>query len=180
MDDALDAFLAGRTPGTTEDVEWGNGIRLRRAAYLGTVMPPAAVISSVRAIVLRDDAVLVAEDADGLRHILPGGRIEAGEPLDAALRREIAEEVGWQVADLAPLGFLHFRHLTPKPAGYRYPYPSFVQVVYVATASDRVPEATLVDDYVVGATFLPVAEVRRIGLSPAERLFLDAARSVIQ
>lgn len=175
MERALREFLDVRAPIDVETVNWGDGIRLRRSAYVDAACPPAAVVTSVRAIVLRDDAVLVATDADGTRHIVPGGRIESGEDFETALRREIAEETGWGIRDLAPLGFLHFHHLTPKPEGYRYPYPAFAQVVFVAKATEPLPAAMLPDDYVAASSFVPVIEARCLDVSPAERAFLDAA-----
>ncbi len=174
MERALREFVSHREPVDVVTVAWGTDMRLRRSAYLDGASPPVAAVTSARAIVLRDDAVLVATDADGTRHILPGGRIEAGEDVETALRREIAEETGRGVGDLAPLGFLHFLHLTPRPAGYRYPYPAFAQVIFVVRASERLP-AAVPDDYVVGSTFIPVTEARRMGISTAERAFLDAA-----
>lgn len=174
MSDDLTAFLAGRKPNVVDEVEW-EMLRLRVSAYLDGECPPMRYITSARAVVMRDEQVLVAEDRDGQRHILPGGRLEAGELPDVALRREIAEETGWQVGDIQPLGFVQYRHLTPKPPDYRYPYPSFVQVVY-RTEGDAFDAGVIIaDDYVVGAAFRPASEVRLLPLSPVDRLFLHAA-----
>ncbi|HYH11355.1 MAG TPA: NUDIX domain-containing protein [Thermomicrobiales bacterium] len=173
MGDDLATFLAGREPNVVDEVEWASGrIRLRVSAYLDDECPPGRYITSVRAVVMRDDRVLVAEDHDGTRHILPGGRLEAGELPETA--REIAEETGWRVGGLRRLGFVHFRHLTPKPLDYRYPYPSFVQAIYRAEAAAFEPGLVIADDYVVGAEFLPADKVGATRLSSVDRLFLAA------
>ena len=52
---------------------------------------------------------------------MPGGRLEAGESPEDALRREVAEETGWTISRLRRIGFRHFRHLTPKPDDWTYP-----------------------------------------------------------
>jgi ADP-ribose pyrophosphatase YjhB (NUDIX family) len=84
-------------------------------------------VTSVRSIVLREQAVLVVQDRER-QHILPGGRIESGEAFTQASERELLEETGWTVNQIRYLGFKHFHHLTPKPEGYAYPYPDFLQV----------------------------------------------------
>lgn len=131
MDAELDHFLTRCTPMVTEAVVWGERMRLRATAYLSQDAPPQRYVTSVRAIVLRGESVLVQQDRDS-RHILPGGRREGNESLEATLRREVSEETGWSVGEAAPLGFTHFRHLDPKQPGYRYPHPDFFQLVYVA------------------------------------------------
>jgi 8-oxo-dGTP pyrophosphatase MutT (NUDIX family) len=50
-----------------------------------------------------EDRVLLVRAANG-RFYLPGGRIEAGETPEQALAREIAEECGWSVRVIEPLG----------------------------------------------------------------------------
>lgn len=175
MHDDLMTFLADHEPIAVEDVVWGSRMRLRITAYLTDAMPPLRYVTSARAIVMHGDRILVAEDVDGGRHVLPGGRLEASELPEAALHREIAEETGWQVEGVRQLGLLHFRHLTPKPPDYRYPYPNFIQVIYRADAKRLEPGHIVDDDYVVGAELIPVPMVRTIALSPAERMFLDAA-----
>jgi ADP-ribose pyrophosphatase YjhB (NUDIX family) len=56
--------------------------------------PPGTFNLRVAAIITRGDQVLVCT-VDGLGYwFLPGGRIRFGEPSDAALARELAEELG--------------------------------------------------------------------------------------
>ncbi|MEN9938766.1 MAG: hypothetical protein RLZZ387_5345, partial [Chloroflexota bacterium] len=59
-----------------EDV-WGES-RLRVGEHLAPELPPDELITSVRAVVLVGDQVLVVHDPHAL-HILPGGRREPGE-----------------------------------------------------------------------------------------------------
>ncbi len=60
---------------------------------------------SVYGIVLHERRVLVAQARSTRKYVLPGGGIEKGEPVEAALRREVWEETGVEVE----VGeFLHF------------------------------------------------------------------------
>lgn len=78
------------------------------------------------------------------------------------------------IADLRLLGFLHLRHLTPRPTDYAHPYPDFAQVVYAARATKRVPGRRAPDEYEVESAFKAVDEVRGLDLSAGEKLFLEA------
>ena len=170
----LERFLARHTPVVFEAVTWGEHMRLRATAYLGQDVPPLRFVTSVRAVVLRGGSVLVQQDRES-RHILPGGRREGDESLDTTLRRELSEETGWSVGDVGLLGFTHFLHLDPKQPDYRYPHPDFLQLVHVVDAAEYLPEARLDDGYEIGSEFLSVADVRRLSLTPIERVYLDAA-----
>jgi ADP-ribose pyrophosphatase YjhB (NUDIX family) len=130
---ALETFLAGLTSVHDKEDRWGE-IRLMGRIYLTERTPPPELVSSVRAVVMRDTAVMVVQDGQGSGHVVPGGRIEPGESWAETLRREVLEECGWRIATPRQFAVLHFRHLTPKPEGHRYPYPDFLQPVFVAEA----------------------------------------------
>jgi hypothetical protein len=119
-------FLSAHTPQAQHDVRWGEReeLRLQVTTYLCDRLPPRELVTSARAVVLRDGCVLVVRDPGG-RHIIPGGRCEPDETLEQTVQREALEETGWAVVVLGLLGVLRFRHRSPKPAGYPYPYPEF-------------------------------------------------------
>ncbi len=176
-DPELIAFLAGRQPFYFGEATWlGGEIQLAVSAYLSSDLPPRRFVSSARAIVLKGDQVLVQRSVEDL-HILPGGRLEAGESFEDGLRREILEESGWRVEVLGVLGFQRLHHLTPKPPGYPYPYPDFFWAIYLARPTEYVPEGRLEDDYDLGAEFRSIGEARARGLKPAELEYLEAAEN---
>ena len=143
---------------------------LRVVSYL---LAPADE-SSVRALVFRGNTILTLRNRD-TTHIGPGGQREVGETIEATLRREVLEETGWTLGVPELLGFMHFHHLGPKPAGHPYRYPDFVQIVFLAEAETHLPDALLPDEYELASGFRPVVEARRLALTLAERLFLDEA-----
>jgi len=87
------------------------GVSANPADPAAPVMPPAAIL--VVAVALLDDRgrVCLQQRPYGKRHgglwEFPGGKVEPGEHPEAALRREIDEELGVVVApdDLSPCGF---------------------------------------------------------------------------
>jgi 8-oxo-dGTP pyrophosphatase MutT (NUDIX family) len=173
VNDELERFLARHRPEAEEQADWGV-MQLRVTAYRGHELPPLPYLTSVRCIALRDGKALVAHD-EKERVALPGGRREAGETIKATLRREMLEETGWAIGRPSQLGFMHFHHLTPPPPGYAYPYPDFLQVVFVADAVRHDPEATVYDQYVRGVSFLSRADLPGLALSPTVHFFVEAA-----
>jgi len=181
MPSDLDAFLARHEADAVQIVAWGTAaspIPLRIAGYLSEELPPLEYVTSVRGVVFRGNRVLVMRNRDEV-HVLPGGQREGGETLVETLQREVLEEAGWTVEVGGMLGFLHLRHLGPKPPGslpgFPYLYPDFAQVVFLAGAADHRPEARLPDDYEVEAAFCTVSEAKALGAVLAGKLFLEEA-----
>ena len=169
----IDQVVAALQIQAEEIAEWPP-LRLRARTYLSTALPPLDLISSVRALVRRGDQMMVVRDPTGV-HILPGGRREAGETLMQTLQREVLEETGWTIRDPRLLGFVHFHHLTPRPADYRFPYPDFLHVIYTATASQYDASQRETNGYELWAKLLPIAEVDGLPLSQGERVLFAAA-----
>jgi ADP-ribose pyrophosphatase YjhB (NUDIX family) len=156
-----------------EQTEWPLG-RLRVRTYLTSTLPPLDLVTSVRALVRKGDQILVVRDPVSV-HILPGGRREPGETLMQTLEREVLEETGWTMRDARLLGLAHFQHLAPKPAEYRYPYPDFLHLVYVATADHYDAAQREADAYELEAGFQPLSAVATLPISQGERVLLQAA-----
>ena len=178
MHDDLAAFLAPLSPFAEEEVEWGSH-RMALTDYLTEAEPPLPHVTSSRAVLVDGDEVLVVRDPGG-NHVLPGGRLEASEFPEDALRREVLEETGWTIARLQRIGFRHFHHLTPKPDGWSYPYPDFIQVVYACTPGEHRPEFMQPDEYVLSAEFMPIPEVEQLELDAGQAGFLDAAVAALR
>jgi 8-oxo-dGTP pyrophosphatase MutT (NUDIX family) len=174
MDDVLSKLLAHHVARSEESIEWGD-MPLRVSSYLTPMLPPLQYVTSVRAVVINHDSVLVLHDGRN-HHVLPGGRIESGESVEATLHREVLEETGYALGNTKVLGFMHFRHLGPKPEGYGYPYPDFLQLVYMAEPREHFPNRMAEDVYVKWSGIVPMKEVVSLALDEGERMFLMAAR----
>lgn len=174
MHPELQSFLEGRSAVSTEQAIWGNGeVHLSIDCYLTGDEAPDELVTSARCVVLAVDAVLVMSEP-GANHILPGGRREPGETASEAVVREVREEAGFEIAPLRQLGLLHHHHVTPKPDPYFYPYPDFLQVVYVTRLTEP-PVVTVIDDYATSGAFLPVASLSRNCLTSKEWALLKSA-----
>lgn len=175
MNPELAAFLQRHTPVTQESALWGDGtVPLILTSYLGQELPPLAYITSVRAVMLQNDKVMVIRDPGG-HHIRPGGRREANESLLETLHRELQEETGWSLSHITQIGFIHFHHLAPHRPEWPPLYPDFVQIIYTGQAEAYHLEAREQDGYELEATFRPRAELANLNLSHSDLVFLDAA-----
>lgn len=149
-------------PRAEEDFVWGE-LAIHAAYYVTPEPPPEELVSSVRAVVLCGEGVLVCRNPDAV-HALPGGRREPGETFEETLRREVMEETGYAIERPRPLGIGHLR-----PQGR----PDFLWAVYVAESDGRqvaVPD----DEYEEEARFVPTAEALSLVDLPS-RVYLDAA-----
>ncbi len=170
---SADEFLEGRAPVVTGSSTWWEGeIELDISAYITDDEPPAALVSSVRAIVFRGDDVLVMRNRDGV-HILPGGRIERGESQEEALRREIVEEAGIEITNIRRVGFVHLRHRTPRPVNYPYPYPDFFWSIFSVRYLKDSPGGSSPDGYELSAEFVAASSLGCMELSPSELAFIQ-------
>ena len=174
----LDRFLSRQKRVLQETAKWRGGIELELSGYLCSETPPADLVSSVRAIVFKEDQVLVMRNLDST-NIFPGGRVEEAETFEETLRRELLEEAGVEIKVGLQVGLVHLRHTTPKPKGYPYLYPDFLWPVYVASFVRERPDAKVDDDYEIASRFLPLPEVRGLALEDHEKAFLEAAVEVV-
>ncbi len=176
MDAMLEVFLAGRTPFTFETATWGT-LDLEIRYYASDKLPPDHLVTSVRAVVLASEHVLVIRDPTGDEHIVPGGRRRTGESLEDTVRREVLEETCWTVADLSILAVGHFHITSAVPEDYPYPNPDFLQLVYLTTALEFHDERSIEDGWVAGCEMLPVDSLHERRISKPQQLLLAHAVS---
>ena len=170
-----DEFLRHYSPVDVEASVWGRGeIELTVSSYITCDEPPPQLVSSVRALVFREESILFMQNVNG-PHIHPGGRVEAGESHLDALRRELMEEASVKITSVRRLGFMHLRHETPKPPGYPYLYPDFFWPIFVAEYDGESGESPVQDDYELSSEFVPLVDLDRSALTSGELVFLDHA-----
>ncbi len=121
--------------------------------------PPSPRIR-VAAIILRDDMILLVRHAKGDRSywMLPGGGVEYGESLEAALVRELREETGLEVRPRA----LVLACDSIAPDGGRH----VVNLCFTADAADGAPRLGT-DPRLAEVAFAPVGTLSDLELRPA-------------
>ena len=174
-DPVADEFLRNYSPVDVERSVWRAGeIELTISSYITCDEPPPQLVSSVRALVFRDESILLMQNVNG-PHILPGGRVESGESHLDALRRELVEEAGVEIAGMRPLGFMHLRHETRKPPDYPYLYPDLFWPIFRAEYDGDSDLTLEPDDYELSSEFVPIDDLGRSPLTTAELAYLDHA-----
>jgi 8-oxo-dGTP pyrophosphatase MutT (NUDIX family) len=131
LTERFSAELERRTPMVDCEVSWPSA-RLRGRTFIDDFDYPAELLSSARAVVFKGSRVVVVSDVHGENHIVPGGGIEAGETVEEAVRREVAEECGWTVGELKPLGFHYLEPLTPDPPMPNRRWGPMVHALFIA------------------------------------------------
>jgi ADP-ribose pyrophosphatase YjhB (NUDIX family) len=129
---AFAPLLVSHEPFFDHEVQRPQG-RMRVRGYTAAIEAPDILVSAARAVVFRGRRVVVLTESDGVHHVMPGGRREAGESQEATVRRELLEECGWHVGALQRFAFLHFRNAGPSspPDGH-----DFVNVIYLAECAE--------------------------------------------
>jgi ADP-ribose pyrophosphatase YjhB (NUDIX family) len=130
---AFAAELERRTPIVDAVAIWPSA-RLRNRVFVDDFDFPPALMTSARAVVFKGSKVVVVSEIHGENHIEPGGGLEPGETVEQTVRREIAEECGWSVGALKPLGFHFLEPLTPKPPGSTRRWGAMAHALFVTEA----------------------------------------------
>jgi 8-oxo-dGTP diphosphatase len=122
----------------------------------------------VGAVALRGDEILLVRRGRGTavgEWSLPGGRVEFGEPLKAAVAREVLEETGLEIAVGRFLGWAE--RMGEDPVPYHY-----VILDFAAEAVD--PQAPLAaGDDAAEAAWVPLAQLPSVGLVAGLEEFLQ-------
>ncbi|MGH9039001.1 MAG: NUDIX hydrolase [Acidimicrobiia bacterium] len=122
-------------------------------------MTDGSVEVAVGAVVRRGDEILLVQRGRGAgvgRWSLPGGRVEFGETLTAAVAREVAEETGIDVEVGEFLGWVE--RMGTEPFDYHY-------VILDFAATPRRPEADVrAGDDAADAAWVPCAKLGDVGL----------------
>ena len=113
----------------------------------------------VAAIIVRDGMVLLVQHAKNGRTywMLPGGGVDTGEALDAALRRELREEACVTI----DVGELALANDSIEPGGGRH----ILNLYFTATIAAGEPMLGN-DPRIVDIAFLPIEALERIALFP--------------
>ncbi len=129
--------------------------------------PPSSLLLVVAAALIdADGRVLVAQrPADkplGGLWEFPGGKIEPGETPEAALKRELIEELGIEICCVSPAGF----------ASHAYPDQHLILLLYLCREWDGTP---------VGAPtqWLRVQQLHTLAMPPADAPLLHLLESVM-
>ena len=179
----LSELLARSEPAISIETVWGNGtLPLRITAYAAPAELPPELVVSVRCVVRHGGRVVICQEPDGKWMLLPGGRCEPGETFQQTVVREVHEETGWIIdpSSLEQIGWMHYEHLRPPPAGHPYPHPDFLNAVFAgdATARNSAPsvEWADTDGYIQRSVTVPPSEARRLVVptDPLAGVFLDA------
>jgi ADP-ribose pyrophosphatase YjhB (NUDIX family) len=135
--------------------------------------PPARPQLAVSAAIFRDGKVLLVRRARSPAkgfYTLPGGRVEFGESLHAALTREIDEETGLRIKIVALAGW---REVLPSAAGGGH----YLIMSFAARWQANEPRLNEeLDDF----KWLPPSELGELKLTGQLMEVLEAAQRLIQ
>jgi len=111
------------------------------------------------AIITRDGTILLLQhQKKGARYwVLPGGRLQTGETLQAGLKRELREELGLRSVDVGPLVIV-CETLAPDR--------NVVNLIYQADIGEGRPELDTTDSVLTGMDWVPVSRLAELDFRP--------------
>lgn len=114
----------------------------------------------VAALMVHDGKVVTVRHraGDSVYHLLPGGGVDYRETLETALRREIAEETGFEVEIGAPL----FINDTIDPNGTRH----LVNITFSATITGGRITDNPIDDRVEAVELVNACDLTSLDMRP--------------
>ncbi|QNE33080.1 (deoxy)nucleoside triphosphate pyrophosphohydrolase [Sphingomonas sp. NBWT7] len=132
---------------------------------------PSLLLVVAAALHARDGRFLLQQRPAGKHHAglweFPGGKVEPGEALSAALARELAEELGIAVdpATLVPVTFASERRDDGAATGVR----TLLLLLFVTRDWSGTPHALEAADL----RWVTTDEMRRLPMPPADAPFID-------
>lgn len=133
------------------------------------VRESAYPVSTVGALILNREGELLLIRTHKWSHRwgIPGGKIKRGETCEDALLREIAEETGLTLCDVA---FVMVQDCIDPPEFQRSAH--FLLLNYIARCADEHPQVVL-NEEAQAFQWLPLAEALKIELNIPTRILLD-------
>ena len=159
-------MLAAHSTGTLEEA----------VGLLELERGPATPKVDVRAVVFREDRILLVKEPNEAGWSVPGGWADVGEPPSEAAAREALEESGYKVKPVRLLAaYDRDRHGHPPMAYHVY------KLVYLCEILDEMPLADVDTD---GARFfgeheIPELSVTRVTRAQISRFFEQHRNSVL-
>jgi 8-oxo-dGTP diphosphatase len=126
-------------------------------------------VQVVAAIIIKSGKVFVAQRGHGEfkgYYELPGGKVELGEKKEAALKREIEEELDVEIA------------VNNFVETVEYDYPEFHLTMHCYLCSVISGNLTLLEHS--NSKLLSAKELNTVNWLPADKLVLDALKNLLQ
>ena len=110
---------------------------------------------TVKAVFKKDGRILCVKDLKGIWE-LPGGKIDGNEQPEEALKRELAEELGWNKVNIKNI--IDAWSFSSEEGDVRY---RFVVLVYVCTTEE---EAITESSEYIEYRWVPIAEIETLSM----------------
>lgn len=100
-------------------------------------LAPEGLTRTAFMIALHDDGSIQLAANKRRGSEVPGGHVEDGETLLEAALRETMEEIGCEVDDVVPIGYLRMTSMGDVPDDYDYPHPVGYQQFFAGRISKQ-------------------------------------------